>query len=203
MSDQRSIGFSGCHSFATDGNSVKRLRGGRITMANSQAKGHAGFFTEAAEFVKAMPNGDNVQDPTSPAGQDNFYQNCDHFAIRGLEVAEADYELELPENNASPEVIQMILSHLEKQTSPRTDQKSARKHSKPQPKAQRPAAAQRSLQDVVTEFKGKKYNAGTRQPIPSGLGSRGYQQRQCPEQLRSEEEDSLEEDEVWYEAPTC
>ncbi|KAF5365427.1 hypothetical protein D9758_010859 [Tetrapyrgos nigripes] len=132
MNDQRSIGFSGCHSFATDGNSVKRLRGGRITMANSQAKGHGGFFTEAAEFVKAMPNGDNVQDPTSPAGQDNFYQNCDHFAVRGLEVAEADYELELPENNVNPEVIQMILSHLEKQKSAQKDPEPQRS----QPEAQ-------------------------------------------------------------------
>ncbi|KAF5365477.1 hypothetical protein D9758_010861 [Tetrapyrgos nigripes] len=118
-----------------DGNSVKRLRGGRITMRNTQAKGHAGFFTEAAEFVKAMPNGDNVQDPTSPAGQGaqyNFYQNCDHFAVRGLEVAEADYELELPENNVNPEVIQMILSHLEKQKSAQKDPKPQRSQPKTQ-----------------------------------------------------------------------
>ncbi|KAF5334079.1 hypothetical protein D9758_017664 [Tetrapyrgos nigripes] len=126
MSETQAFGFSGCYAFAADSNTVKRVNGPKITMGNMKPKARqTGFFTEAAEFVNKLKKGDKVKTHTSLlAGQDIFYQNCDHFAVRDLEVANLDYEVEFAEDT-SPEIVQMILSHL-------AEQKSAQKDPKPQ-----------------------------------------------------------------------
>ncbi|KAF5338685.1 hypothetical protein D9758_017573 [Tetrapyrgos nigripes] len=126
MSETQAFGFSGCYAFAADSITVKRVNGPKITMGNMKPKARqTGFFTEAAEFVNKLKKGDKVKTHTSLlARQDIFYQNCDHFAVRDLEVANLDYEVEFAEDT-SPEIVQMILSHL-------AEQKSAQKDPKPQ-----------------------------------------------------------------------
>ncbi|KAF5334077.1 hypothetical protein D9758_017666 [Tetrapyrgos nigripes] len=150
MSETQAFGFSGCYAFAADSNTVKRVNGPKITMGNMKPKARqTGFFTEAAEFVNKLKKGDKVKTHTSLlAGQDIFYQNCDHFAVRDLEVANLDYEVEFAEDT-SPEIVQMILSHLAEQKSAQKDPKPQRSQREDQLMMFRPGSTQRPISGLA------------------------------------------------------